>query len=308
MRSYKTGVYSLLADGNLNIVLHHIYNSSKTNEYVITIPDKHVHDDLEILENKIAPMFACKITFLPIKYGKNAEDNRTVVPDNIAIDYSLYSYVISYFENLRPWVPWVLKMHMSKIAELDRPYADKHYDSFIEALRDENLIRADVLNYSQYNMVESTDPQLAKKVNVNEQCLNRKFYKKMFKKFVNYKLADKLDAVVPYEAIFFPFRISDKAYDFEAVKELGRPIIVTDPNESLEDLEDDDVDILRLKGNMKEMLYSMIALMQHRSDIKIVLYEDNELAVHQLIIELCFMLPDSIIGIDAEKVIERYTF
>ena len=98
MRSHKTGTYSLLADGNLNIVLHHIFNSSKTNEYTITIPDKHAHADLEVLEDKILPMFKCKITILPIKYGLNADDNRTVVPDSINVNFLEYAQVISYFE------------------------------------------------------------------------------------------------------------------------------------------------------------------------------------------------------------------
>ena len=305
MRSHKTGTYSLLADGNLNIVLHHIFNSSKTNEYTITIPDKHAHADLEVLEDKILPMFKCKITILPIKYGLNADDNRTVVPDSINVNFLEYAQVISYFENLRPGIPWVLKMHMSKIQELDRPYADKHYESFIDALYDPNLIQADVLNYAQYEQVERTHYLRAYKVNVNEQCLNKKFYKKMFKEFTNYKMADSLDTVIPYDAIFFPFRISDKAYDFEAVKKLGRPIVVTDPNESLDDY---DCEVIKLQGNMKEILYSMIALMQHRKDIKIVLYEDCELAVHQLIVELAYMLPNSVVGVNADDVVERYTF
>lgn len=305
MRSYKTGAYSLLADGNLNIVLHHIYNSSKTNHYTITIPDKHVHEDLVILQDIILPMFKCEIELLPIHYGVNADDNRTVVPDTIEINFLEYANVVSYFENLRPGIPWVLKMHMSKIEELDRPYADKHYDTFIEALYDTHLIQADVLNYAQYEQVYRTNPLISYKVNVNEQCLNKKLYAKLFRKFTNYKMADKLDAVIPYGSVFFPFRISDTAYDFERVKTLGAPIVVTDPNESLDDY---DCEVIKLTGNMKELLFSMMALMQHRKDIKVVLYEDCELAVHQLIVELAYMLPDSIVGVNTEDIIERYTF
>ena len=304
MRSYETGVYSLLADGNLNMVLHQIYTDTKTNEYDICIPENHVKEDLDILVNKIIPMFACKVNFIYTKYGTNADDNRRVVPNNIEIDYEQYAYVISYFENLRPDIPWILKMSMSKIEELTRPYADKHYPALIEALKDNYLIRADVLNYSQYNYIARTHHYLTTLVNVNERCLNKELYSKLANLFVDMDIVNELDKVTPIGAIFFPFRISDKAYDFEKAKSLGRPMVVTDPNESLTD-----PGVIKLSGNLKTILFSMLYLMNHRRvDISIALYEDCELAVHQLIIELALAVPDSMIGIDTAEIVRRYTF
>ena len=304
MRSYKTGTYSLLADGNLNLVLHQIFNSTKTNEYVITIPKDHVREDLEVIKEKILPNFDCKVTFMEIPYGIHADANRTVVPrhfDNFS--YFEFAYVISYFENLRPDIPWVLKMSMSKIKELDRPYADKHYNSFIEALGHHWLIRADVLNYSQYEMVKLTDPELLKNVNVNEQCLNRKFYDILREEFVDQDIVAVLNEVVPDNALFFPFRISDKAYDFERASMLGRPVVVTDPNESLQN-----PDVIKLTGDLKVLLFSMLELMKTRTDIDIPLYEDCELAVHQLIIEVAYSRPGQLLNINTGEIIERYTF
>lgn len=304
MRSYRTGTYSLLADGNLNIVLHHIFNDTKTNEYTICIPIDHVKEDLEILIKKIVPQFKCSINFMEIPYGYNAEDNRTAVPHffNKFTFYS-YSYVISYFENLQCNIPWILKMHMSKIEELGRPYADRYYGDFIQALKDPMLIRADVLNYAQYNMVNRTNPAEVYKVNVNEQCLNIKLYNILGSLFTKASIVKQLDDVIPKNAIFFPFRISDKAYDFERVKALGRPVVVTDPNESL-----DDPMVIKLSGNMKEILFSTLWLMQERVDIDIALYEDCELAVHQLIIELCVAVPWAMMDINTLEITERYTF
>ena len=251
-------------------------------------------------------MFDCKINFIYIPYGINAEDNRAVVPNHFNTDFSYtgYAHVISYFENLRPSVPWILKMSMSKINELDRPYADKYYSSFMASLDDSNLVRADVLNYSQLEEVKRTDPNLAYMINVNERCLSRELYSKLAGLFVDMDIVAQLDKETPTGAIFFPFRISDKAYRFDKAKLLGRPMVVTDPNESLSD-----PSVIKLSGNLKTLLFSMLYLMNtKRVDIDIALYEDCELAVHQLIIELALAVPDSIMNTDTDEIVRRYTF
>jgi len=309
MRSYQTGKYSLLADGNLNIVLHHLFNECKTNSFDIMVPTNHVEADMDILVRDILPLFKCTIRFKLLDYGLNAEANRTIVPEAMAnYYYNGYNKVISYFENLRPTIPWVLKMHMSKIKELDRPYADKYYDDFIGALRVENLIQADVLNYAQYEQVKRDWPNLANCINVHEQCMNTNFYNEISNLFVDLEVVDKLDELMPKGCYFFPFRVSDKAYEFKRVLNTGLTVAVTDPNDSVPDSEYI-IKLSEIDTDLKTLLISAIHLIKYkRKDISIPLFEDCELAVHQLIIELCYMIPSQVMFANPYEIKRRYTF
>ena len=303
MRSYKDSKYSLLADGNLNIVLHQIYRSNESATYDITIPINHREEEFNTLVDLVAK-FNCNIAFKPIEYGINADDNRLVVPKTLSdFDYAPYSFCISYFEYLRPTIPWILKMHMSQIKELARPYADKHFPAFVNALSSPNLIVADVLNYAQKAFVPS---KLQYKVSVNELCLNTDFYSLIVDTFKDQNLIKILDDMIPLDSCFFPFRVSDKAYCYEHIKKTDY-MVVTDPNESSKDAD------LNLSTELKDydiktILINTLLLIQDRPDIMVPIHENCELAVHQLIIELCYMIPNNVIGMDTGEIIERYTF
>ena len=309
MRSYEDGRYSLLADGNLNLMLHRIYNADIHHSYTIIIPKNYVPEDLVTIKEKIVPMFECTIIFKEIEYGVNAEANRVLVPKKLAEEfksYKDYTYVISFFERFDCDIPWILQMSMSKIKELDRPYADKHFDALLEGLEHPMLLHCYVLNQAQIDEVARVSVYLADNIRLNENCINKELYDKMNDLFVRKEVVDALEEVILEDSIFFPFRINDKAYDFDKVVFQGKPIVVTDPNRSL----DGSVpNVLRLSGaNMKELLFTTIAVIKRRPDIKIHIYEDCELAVHMLIVELCLVLPKHIVGLDAEAVAERYTF
>ena len=309
MRSYEDGRYSLLADGNLNLMLHRIYNTDKSHNYTIIIPKNHVPEDLVTIKEKLVPMFECTIIFKEIDYGVNAEANRVLVPKKLAEEfetYTDYDKVISFFERFDCDIPWILQMSMSKIKELDRPYADKHFDALLDGLKHPMLIQCEVLNQAQIDEVARADTYLADNIRLNEKCINKELYDKMNDLFIRKELVDTLEEVMLEDSIFFPFRINDKAYDFDKVVFQGKPIVVTDPNRSL----DGSVpNVLRLSGaNMKELLFTTVEVIKNRPDIKIHIYEDCELAVHMLIVELCLALPEHIVGLDAKAVAERYTF
>jgi hypothetical protein len=224
MRSYKTGKYKMLNDGNMARILSKIYSSNVKSAHVL-IPEQYEIEDFEDLNNFVERL-KINVTFLQVKcYGENANETRNTLRfindkelnllercnnyDVIISEPNMTTYALMESKIKSKLIYWCVASKTSEIC----PW-------FVEEFAD-------------------MDYKIAQNVKTAVLTKTQMFYLKG-KSFVDtdfYK-AELFD----YKTIFFPFRLSDKSYKakifrkiIEELKSEGInnfKVLFTDPNNS----------------------------------------------------------------------------
>lgn len=223
MRSYETGLYSVLKDGNFQLHL----SRAKAGD-VITIPTAIAdYDELKSLFPELV--------YIQVPYMKNAYEtrksfwkcNREKISKIITfLDCDLVvTDITGYFGK----VPIIFNFNITADPDNPRPYIDE----FLQADVASTILsqRTFVLNQCQKDvLVENGAP--VDKIVVCQKVVNPAV--------IDRYLSDN-DEVIHIGAgtIFHPFRISDKCYDFDAVVEKSMAtkngaVFVTDPNDTFD--------------------------------------------------------------------------
>lgn len=250
MRSYETGKYSILKDGNFQLTMARAL-ASGFDRIFVAVPDD--ASDFDELLDRFKTY--SKIYFWKMKYGKNAVETREqfwklnaaflkVFPEEYDVQL-----VISDITGYPGDKPIIYNFNITKLPELDRPYIDRFFQQDLKSI--EQSLFTTVINPRQREYILEQRPDLMNKV------------------IVNYKVAH--EALLPkgmaggkdQKMIFWPFRISDKAYEWEkflkAFEEQGLDseyiIVTTDPNDTLHT---DASFVMKMKPT-KEMYYQILA-------------------------------------------------
>lgn len=238
MRSYDTGKYAILKDGNFQLTMARII-ASQYDHITVAVPDD--ASDFESAKYLYRNAKPGKLSTLKLKYGKNAVEtreqfwdlNRKVLTDAIdkhqqfdRIITDITGYDIKSFHP----VDVVYNFNITKLPELDRPYIDKFWEEDIQSIRDS--LFTTVINPRQKEYIVEQFPELEDKVKVHLKVAHTKLLQKS------------IVPAYPPKTIFWPFRISDKSYQWEQflaafeqqkLHEQGWTIICTDPNDTLKD-------------------------------------------------------------------------
>lgn len=216
MRSYETGEYSILKDGNFKL---HINRMDWDND-ILVVPEN-TSDLMEFVDLGIIPISS--IVFAD--YGVNAyETRKTFWSKNLdsldGIGLPIVTDITGYDGNQ----PFFNNFNITKDPNSRRPYIDDFIETDIDSIR--RAQGTTVLNQGQKDYLVSLAPDLEDKIEVNQKVISKKYF-------------DKVGVEVPITPrfdIFFPFRISDKAYQFDDVVNLysDSRILITDPNDSYE--------------------------------------------------------------------------
>lgn len=231
MRSYKTGAYTLLKDGNLQLMMARITHAPIAAGSFLALP--HDAEDTEefIRHFKLAEL---GIQVMLFNYGKNAADTRknfwmlnefAVLKLEELVDVVVVDQIHSYPGKK----PVIYNFNITKLPELDRPYVDCFFEQELKSMQ--SAAFSTVLNPAQRSHILSQCPDLVNTVFTYTKCASA-------------QLLPRVDNVIPLDenCIFWPFRLSDSAYKFTEVLELfdadeelrtKYKIVVTDPNESL---------------------------------------------------------------------------
>lgn len=230
MRSYATGKYSILKDGNFQLTMSRAL-ASNFEKITITVPENSsdFNEAIERFKDK------SNIELVQAAYGLNAVDTR----DNFWS--SNYHWIRAGFELDSAWDllisditgypgsdPVIYNFNITKLPELDRPYVDRFFETDLKSI--EQSVFTTVLNPRQREYILECRSDLADKVIVNLKCAHADLLP-----------IENIWGANPQE-IFWPFRISDKAYKWtEFVQEFenqnlhkqGFTVTITDPNESI---------------------------------------------------------------------------
>lgn len=222
MRSYDSGRYSILKDGNFKL---HINRMDRERDHLV-IPSNCCDLD-EFLALGLVPkdnLFICK-------YGLNTVETRRKFWDwngrKIALWYTDKFEIVTDITGYKGRLEFSNNFNITKLPNMDRPYIDEFYESDINS-----IIRAKkttVLNQCQKDYILETNPEIAAdKIEVNQLVISDAYFKAVGTAcFPGFQFQE--------GDIFFPFRLSDPAYKFEEVMHeySDRRIVVTDPNHTL---------------------------------------------------------------------------
>jgi hypothetical protein len=216
MRSYKTGKYSILKDGNFKLQI----NRMDWSKDILIIPEN-TSDLDEFIDLDILPIDQIKTAV----YGENAYETRKMfwIKNQEKLDW----YGLPIVTDITGYTgknSFVNNFNITKDPEVSRFYIDEFIDIDVESIkRAENTT---VLNHGQKEYLLSLDSTL--NIEVNQKVISKQYF-------------DKVGIEYPFPSpsfdIFFPFRLSDSAYKFEETvfKHEQETILITDPNDSYQD-------------------------------------------------------------------------
>jgi len=227
MRSYATGKYAILKDGNFQLTMARVL-ASNFNQIFVTVPDD-ASDFAETL--KRFESFK-NVFFIKARYGANAVESRQlfwIENDKLIQSFEqAVDVVISDITDYAGPKSVIFNFNITKLPELDRPYIDRFFDRDLKSI--ERSLFTTVLNPRQREYILEVRPDLLSKVFVNTKCASERLLPNYYTESIDEKV------------IFWPFRISDKAYRWEQflsafvdqrLHEQGWTIITTDPNDTL---------------------------------------------------------------------------
>lgn len=213
MRSYKTGKYSILKDGNFKL---HI-NRMNWKKDLLVVPDK--CSDLEEFKSlNIIP----KENIVKAQYGKNAYETRKSFWENNEqlSDYGLT--IVTDMPRYKGPCKSINNFNITKDPKNPRWYIDEFINDDVEQVKIAE--KTYVLNETQKKyLVSQGAPK--DKIIVSTKVISKKYFD---------VVGTCLPNDLPEFDIFFPFRISDPAYQFDDIVETNQEkiILITDPNES----------------------------------------------------------------------------
>ena len=229
MRSYETGKYSILKDGNFQLTAARIL-ASDFDRVIVGVPE-----DSADFDDALNHFFRddARVRFTKFKYGKNAVETREVFwqQNDVETIDACGDVVISDITGYSGKKPVVYNFNITKLPELNRPYIDKFFEQDLASI--EQSLFTTVINPRQREYILEVRPDLLDKVLVNTLCAHGKLLPQHDVPAANPKV------------IFWPFRISDKAYQWEQfldsfvahnLDESGYRIVITDPNDTAKDL------------------------------------------------------------------------
>ena len=227
MRSYQTGLYDVLSDGNvasMSRILFDLVNNTKIEKIVFTVPMadsvKGGQASLDLLKSRLQYVTKVEVELEELEYGENARANRYALED---LDLDTEALNISYF------------LHNE-----DMTYNRPHYIFICPGSpRKENpLYKMDEYEYFD-KAVSLADMTFF--YNKNQAVFNRGL-RQFEASAVTFEIqrGATVDTPLPAFDYYFPYRLSDKDYMFEEfLHDLpqGTVVAVTDPNESLGNLD-----------------------------------------------------------------------
>lgn len=235
MRSYATGCYSLLKDGNFQLTLSRIA-ASDYDSITVLVPNR--TSDLDELIARVRdaiPEVANRIKFVNACYGDNAVETRQVFWEvnqhffkNFLHEFDLVVTDVTGFHKVNHRnVPFINNFNITKLPELNRKYIDMFFDLDLESIRAAKLTT--VINPRQREYILEVDPSLKDKVVAYTKVASEHFLPR-----------SESQHYLPLRSIFWPFRISDTAYQFDKFIEMFIEnkldkrwrIVITDPNDS----------------------------------------------------------------------------
>lgn len=235
MRSYDTGEYAICKDGNFQLTFARVI-ASDFDSIVIAIPEG--AQDLEMFLEQNGHLIEDRdIEFVMLKYGANAVDtrrkfwelNKDYFYSEDILEYDLLiTDITGYAGTMSYDIPFINNFNITKLPQLDRPYIDEFFEMDLKSI--EASIFTTVINPCQRDYIIKVRPDLASKVIVDTKVAHHKLM----------PLNHKTRALTPQRTIFWPFRISDKAYRFDAFLEMFEreklyhkyELLITDPNDS----------------------------------------------------------------------------
>lgn len=257
MRSYETGKYATLKDGNFQLSMARVL-ASDFKEITVCIPKD--SSDLDELFAKYKVLTdSLKVVFKLIEYGDNAVHTREIFWGVNWVDFwdaeHVFDLLISDITGYKGLLPVIYNFNITKLPELDRPYIDKFWEQDLVSI--EQSLFTTVLNPRQRDYIIYVRPDLASKVIVNTKCAHTRL-------MPNDRPNPAGDRV-----IFWPFRLTDKAYQWEQFKEEfersylaaeGYTVMITDPNESApKDLRDLPSYVIPMRPT-KEEYYEILSM------------------------------------------------
>lgn len=255
MRSYKTGKYSLLKDGNLQL---HLNRHQKGD--VIVIPHSLQCEDSEELQE-----YFPDIIFEEAVYQENAYKSRktfweynTFMVDSLANFYNCDA-VVSDITGYKGAFPVFFNFNITKDPKHPREYIDEFIQEDVDSVN--RSIYTTVLNKCQKDVLVSHGA-LSDKIIVTQEVITPGVPEKFMQQ-----------SCIDFDwknTIFFPFRISDKCYDFDYVyhtcKMYDLKLVITDPNDSWDKEKYPDCELLKL--NKSEYYHALKAKPN-------IIYEEN---------------------------------
>lgn len=228
MRSYDTGEYSILKDGNFQLTMARVL-ASDFDLVTVAVPEQSSDFEEVLLRFKDANVY-----FTKMKYGLNAVQTREIfwVQNQIP---SAYDLVISDITGYTGDSQVIYNFNITKLPELDRPYIDRFFEQDLKSI--EQSVFTTVLNPRQREYILEVRPDLESKIVVHTKCVHSAMMPS------SAPMDFMMDA--DPKVVFWPFRISDKAYGFseflqaftnQGLQDLGYGIVITDPNDSATEL------------------------------------------------------------------------
>jgi hypothetical protein len=230
MRSYADGKYAILKDGNFQLTMARVL-ASNFKSITITVPTE--SSDFDDLVERYKGLEA--VQFIQVPYGANAVETRE------QFWRMNYAWICAQYEIEGNWdvlitditgyggaKPVVYNFNITKLPELNRPYIDRFFETDLKSI--EQSLFTTVLNPRQREYILEVRPDLLDKVIVDTKCAHADL------------LPDHKVWPADPKMIFWPFRISDKAYQFaefiDAFESLGLHddgwhVVITDPNDTL---------------------------------------------------------------------------
>lgn len=270
MRSYKTGKYSILKDGNFQLAMSRVL-ASDFDAVTVTVPD-----DASDFEETIKRFeMHTKVNFVEAKYGENAVQTRKSFWDqNQRLEMLDIDILITDITGYPGKSPVIYNFNITKLPELNRPYIDSFFEADILSIR--NSLFTTVLNPRQKEYIVEQFPELDDKVKVYLKCASQNLLPRSLQVLANPKY------------IFWPFRLSDKAYRWDEfievferaeLQKLGYTVTITDPNESSKNLPA----YVRKIEPTKEQYYDILS-----SKPCVIMLDDIDTVLHPGTIELFF--------------------
>jgi hypothetical protein len=217
MRSYETGEYAVLKDGNFQL---HLNRASAGD--IIAVP-RNASDIEECKE--LFPEFE----FVPLWYKENAyetrkhfwEENQFIV-DSL-VDYYDCSYLVTDITGYQGNHDVFFVFNITKDPENPRYYIDEFIDIDVESVN--KSVATFVLNHGQKDVLVAAGA-IPDRIFVDQRVINPS---------VMERYTEGLEPI-HLDGIFHPFRISDPCYRFDQVVECAiaadRVLYITDPNMS----------------------------------------------------------------------------
>lgn len=235
MRSYKTGKYSLLKDGNLQL---HLNRHQKGD--VIVIPHSLQCEDSEELQE-----YFPDIIFEELCYQENAYKSRktfweynTFMVDSLANFYNCDA-IVSDITGYKGTFPVFFNFNITKDPKHPREYIDEFIQEDVDSVN--RSIYTTVLNKCQKDVLVSHGA-LSDKIIVTQEVITPGVPEGyMIGSENQYDWNNK---------VFFPFRISDSCYNFDYVYTYcdyrKLKLVITDPNDTWDKTKYPNCELLKL--------------------------------------------------------------